>query len=211
MKKKKSKLWLFVFSFCPGAGHMYLGFMKMGLSFLLGFALSIVLVDLTSLDVLAVIPVAIYIYALFHANNIGALDDEQFYALEDQYLLGFDSIGSINFRLDGRIRSIAAVVLILIGISMLGDLGLGLLWDYVGLENPIMRLIYHTVRDVVPRVLIALAIIWFGIYLLRGKKVTEEQVPRIEQKPQGGQAGQNQAGTEEGISRQDQPDAQSGQ
>lgn len=161
---------------------MYLGFMKMGLSFLLGFALSIVLVDLTSLDVLAVIPVAIYIYALFHANNIGALDDEQFYALEDQYLLGFDSIGSVNFRLDGRIRSIAAVVLILIGISMLGDLGLGLLWNYVGLENPVMRLIYYTVRDVVPRVLIALAIIWFGIYLLRGKKVAEEPVPRIEQK-----------------------------
>lgn len=192
MKKKKSKFWLFLFSLCPGAGHMYLGFMKMGLSFLLGFALSIVLVDLTSLDVLAVIPVAIYIYALFHANNIGALDDEQFYALEDQYLLGFDSIGSVNFRLDGRIRSIAAVVLILIGISMLGDLGLGLLWNYVGLENPIMRLIYYTIRDVVPRVLIALAIIWFGIYLLRGKKVPGEQVPQIEQKQVSGQTGQNQ-------------------
>ncbi|MCX4338646.1 MAG: hypothetical protein OSJ72_03285 [Lachnospiraceae bacterium] len=182
MKSKKNRFWLFIFSLCPGAGHMYLGFMKMGLSFLLGFALSIALVDLTSLDVLAVIPIVIYIYALFHANNIGALSDEQFYALEDQYLLGFDNIKAANFRLDGRIRSIAAVVLILIGISMLGDLGLGLLWNYVGLENPIMRLIYHTVRDVVPRVLIALAIIWFGIYLLRGKKVPGEQVSQIEQK-----------------------------
>lgn len=182
MKSKKNRFWLFVFSLCPGAGHMYLGFMKMGLSFLLGFALSIALVDLTSLDVLAVISIVIYIYALFHANNIGALSDEQFYALEDQYLLGFDNIKAANFRLDGRVRSIAAVVLILIGISMLGDLGLGLLWNYVGLENPIMRLIYYTIRDVVPRVLIALAIIWFGIYLLRGKKVSEEQVPQIEQK-----------------------------
>lgn len=191
MKKKKNRFWLFIFSLCPGAGHMYLGFMKMGLSFLLGFALSIVLMDLTSLDVLAVIPVAIYIYALFHANNIGALDDEQFYALEDQYLLGFDNIKAANFRLDGRVRSIAAVVLILIGISMLGDLGLGLMWKYVGLENPIMRLIYYTIRDVVPRVLIALAIIWFGIYLLRGKKVSEEQVPWIEQKPENDQNSQN--------------------
>lgn len=198
MKKKKSKFWLFVFSLCPGAGHMYLGLMKMGLSFLLGFALSIALVSLTGLDVLAVIPVTIYIYALFHANNIGALDDEQFYALEDQYLLGFDSIGAANFRLEGRVRSIAAVVLIIIGISMLGDLGLGLLWNYVGLGNPIMRLIYYTVRDVVPRVLIALAIIWFGIYLLRGKKVTEEPVPRIEQKPQSGQAGQDQSCAQNG-------------
>lgn len=191
MKSKKNRFWLFIFSLCPGAGHMYLGFMKMGLSFLLGFALSIALVDLTSLDVLAVIPIVIYIYALFHANNIGALSDEQFYALEDQYLLGFDNIKAANFRLDGRVRSIAAVVLILIGISMLGDLGLGLLWNYVGLENPIMRLIYYTIRDVVPRVLIALAIIWFGIYLLRGKKVPGEQVPQIEQKPENDQNSQN--------------------
>lgn len=195
MKKKKSKFWLFLFSLCPGAGHMYLGFMKMGLSFLLGFALSIALVSLTGLDVLAVIPVVIYIYAFFHANNIGSLDDEQFYALEDQYLLGFDSIGAANFRLEGKVRSIAAVVLIIIGISMLGDLGLRMLWDYVGLNNPVMRLIYYTVRDVVPRVLVAIAIIWFGIYLLRGKKVPGEPVPRIEQKPQDGQ---NQAGTEGG-------------
>lgn len=198
MKKKKNRFWLFIFSLCPGAGHMYLGFMKMGLSFLLGFALSIAMVDLTSLDVLAVIPAVIYIYALFHANNIGALDDERFYALEDQYLLGFDSIGSVNFRLDGRIRSIAAVVLILIGVSMLGDLGLGLMWDYFGLENPVMRLIYHTVRDVVPRVLIALAVIWFGIYLLRGKKVPEEQVPQIEQKQTSGQAEQSRADAQNG-------------
>ena len=74
---------------------------------------------------------------------------------------------------------------------MLGDLGLGLLWNYVGLENPIMRLIYYTIRDVVPRVLIALAIIWFGIYLLRGKKVPGEQVPQIEQKQENDQNSQN--------------------
>ncbi len=189
MKKKKSKFWLFLFSLCPGAGHMYLGFMKMGLSFLLGFMLSIVVVDLTSLDVLAVIPVVIYIYALFHANNIGSLDDEQFYALEDQYLLGFDSIGAANFRLDGKVRSIAAVVLILIGVSMLGELGFQMLWEYVGgYNNHVMRVIFYTLRNVVPRVLIALAIIWFGIYLLRGKKAPEEQVPRIEQNQAGSEA-----------------------
>lgn len=195
MKKKKSKFWLFLFSLCPGAGHMYLGFMKMGLSFLLGFALSIVLVDLTGLGVLSVIPVTIYIYALFHANNIGALNDEQFYALEDQYLLGLDSIGNVNFRLEGKIRNIAAVVCILIGISMLGELGLGMLWDYIG-ENPLMRLIYYTVRDAVPRFLMAIVIIWFGIYLLRGKKVPGESMPQIEQKPQDGLAGQDQVETE---------------
>ena len=32
MKKQKGKFLLFVFSLCPGAGHMYMGLMKMGVS-----------------------------------------------------------------------------------------------------------------------------------------------------------------------------------
>lgn len=205
MKKKKNRFWLFIFSLCPGAGHMYMGFMKMGLSFLLGFLLSCALVSLTGLDVFAVIPATIYIYAFFHANNIGSLDDAGFYALEDAYLFGFDSIGSPRLRLEGKSRSIAAVVLILIGIFMLSNLGFDVLWHYVGNDNPVMRLFYYTVRDVVPRVLMAIAVIWFGIYLLRGKKAvlkdeeaSRKQEPmRIEEKEQcvsgtaGGQSEQN--------------------
>lgn len=186
MKNKKNRFWSFVFSLCPGAGHMYMGFMKMGLSFLLGFMISIALVSLTGLDVLAVIPIVIYIYAFFHANNIASLNDEQFYALEDEYLLGFDSIGAARFQLDRKSRGIAAAVLILIGISMLWNVGFGMLWNYVGHDNPVLRLIYYTMRDDVPRILIAIAIIWFGTMLLRGKKVSEEEntqepVKRIEQ------------------------------
>lgn len=184
---------------------MYLGFMKMGLSLLLGFMLSLALVNLTGLGALTVIPITIYIYAFFHANNIGALDDQRFYALEDVYLLGFDRIGSADFQLEGRVRSIASIVFILIGISMLGDIGFGMMWNYVGDDNPLMKFIYYTVRDVVPRVLMAIAIIWFGIYLLRGKKVPRESVPRIGQKPQDdqyGQAGQIQVNVESGQDAQ---------
>ena len=74
-----------------------------------------------------------------------------------------------------------------------------MLWDYVGHENPMMRLIYYTVRDVVPRFLMAIAIIWFGIYLLRGKKVSEEPVPRIEQKQAGTENVQNDQQNKDGM------------
>lgn len=196
MKNKKSRFWTVVFSFCPGAGHLYMGFMKMGLSFLMGFMISIALVSLTGLDVLAVIPVAIYIYAFFHANNIASLNDEQFYAMEDEYLLGLDGIGIERFHLDRKSRGIVAVILILIGICMLGKVGFGMLWEYVGLDNPVMRLIFYTMRNVVPRVLMAIAVIWFGIVLLRGNKLpfedetTQEPVKQIEQNPQGKENGQ---------------------
>lgn len=197
MKNKKSRFWTVVFSFCPGAGHLYMGFMKMGLSFLLGFMGSIALVNLTGLDVLAVFSVVIYIYAFFHANNIASLSDERFYALEDKYLLGLEGIGETRFKLNQKSRSIAAVALILIGICMLGKIGFGMIWEYVGLGNPVMKLIFYTVRNVVPRVLMAIAVIWAGIILLRGKKLpfedenAQEPLMQIEQNTRGSENGQN--------------------
>jgi len=170
MKNKKNRFWLFVFSLCPGAGHMYMGFMKMGLSFLLGFMLLIAAIAVTGLGVLSVFPITLYIYSFFHANNIGGLDDERFAALEDEYLFGFGDMNRIRFKLDQKNRNLAAVVLIILGIYMLWDVGFGMLRDYMGWDNPFIRAVYYTMRDEVPRIVIAIAIIWLGVSLLRGKK-----------------------------------------
>ena len=99
MKNKKSRFWVFVFSFLPGAGEMYMGFMKMGLSLMLGFMLTVAVVSIICMDSLAVIPVTIYIYSFFHANNIRTMDDESFAALEDNYLFGFDGLDSVKNKL----------------------------------------------------------------------------------------------------------------
>ena len=45
MKKKKNRFFLFCCSLWPGAGELYLGFMKTGLSLLGIFALSVVVVS----------------------------------------------------------------------------------------------------------------------------------------------------------------------
>lgn len=184
MKKKKSKFWLFLFSLFPGAGHMYLGLMRMGLSFMLGFMTLIAVVAVTGLDVLTVLPITLYIYSFFHANNIGGMDDETFATLEDEYLLGFGDIDRDRFRLDRRNRNLAAAVLIILGICMLWNVGFGMLRDYVGWDNPVIKAIYYTMRDDVPRIVIAIAIIWFGVMLLRGKKENNlvEEAPREQAK-----------------------------
>ena len=52
MQRKKSRFWLFLFSFMPGAGEMYMGFMKMGLSLMLGFMILVAIVGYTNLGVL---------------------------------------------------------------------------------------------------------------------------------------------------------------
>lgn len=184
MKKKKSKFWLFVFSFWPGAGHMYLGFMKMGVSLMMGFLLSSAVVGITGIGVLAVFPITLYIYSFFHANNIGGLDDEQFAAMEDAYLFGLDGIDYDRFRLERKSRKILAVVFIVLGVCMLWNIGFGMLWDYVGRDNPIMKAVYYLMRDDIPRLVIAIAIIWFGTVLLRGKKIAVEEKTSGEQEKQ---------------------------
>lgn len=174
MKKKKNRFWLFVFSLWPGAGHMYIGFMKMGLSFMTGFLLSCAVVGITNIGVLAVFPIIIYVYAFFHANNLGGLEDEQFAAMEDEYLFGFANMDYSRLKLNRRNRNLAAAALIILGVCMLWNVGFGMLWDYVGWDNPVEKVIYYTVRDELPRAVLALAVIWVGVRLLRGKSEIEE-------------------------------------
>lgn len=190
MKKKKSKFWLFIFSLCPGAGHMYMGFMRMGISLLLGFMVLLMVVSITGISAFSVLPLVLYVYSFFHANNIGGLDDESFEALEDEYLFGLHNIGSQQVKIDQKGKKVVAVVLIVIGLYMLWNVMFGLLRDFFGWNNPIIKAMYYMVTDDIPRVAIGIAIIWFGVVLLRGKKdvtvVTqdkkEESVIQIEQK-----------------------------
>lgn len=180
MKKRKSKFWLFIFSFVPGAGEMYMGLMKMGLSLMLGFMLSIAVVAITNISVLSVIAITIYIYCFFHAHNIGSMDEVDFQALEDTYLFGFDNLDQIKMKMSSKYRPAVAVVLIIIGVIMLANVGFNLLCEIFGWDNVYLSKIYYFVRDEVPRLLIGIAIIWGGIVMLRGKKVDDTETAQIE-------------------------------
>ena len=177
MQKKKSRFWLFIWSLVPGAGHMYLGFMKMGISLMLGFMTLIAVAALTNLGVLAIFPIALYIYSFFHANNLGALSDAEFYSIQDQYLLGMeglDSIEKIQVSISQKYRKVAAFILIAIGAVMLWNMGFDMLVDifeWNGWNNYYLRQVSYFVSDQLPRVVIAIAVIWIGISLIRGKKV----------------------------------------
>ena len=111
MKSKKSKFWLGVWSLIPGAGEMYLGFMKMGVSLMLAFGISIALTSMTGIGALAILPVTIYIYSFFHANNLGRVDDQTFQDIEDVYLFGLEGFEDVRKKLDGKGKKAVAAVL----------------------------------------------------------------------------------------------------
>ena len=174
MQKKKSRFWLFIWSLVPGAGQMYLGFMKMGLSLILGFMVLIAVAALTNLGVLAIFPIALYIYSFFHANNLGALNDEEFYSIKDEYLFGMeglDGIEKMRVGISRKYRKIIAIVMIVIGVIMLWNMVFDLMVDIFGWNNLYLRMIRTFMNYRMPRAVIAVAVIWIGISLIRGKKV----------------------------------------
>lgn len=175
MRKKKNRFLLFCCSFIPGAGELYLGFMNMGLSLLMSFALLTVIVGFTGIGILSFMPAVLWVYSFFHANNLGSLTDEQFYNMEDTYLFGFSNtdIESIRKSLAGRYRKALAIILIILGISMLWNVAMDFIYYTVGYEfydryiAPYTSVISHTM----PQLVISIIIIWFGIRLISGKKV----------------------------------------
>lgn len=182
MKKKKSKFWLGVFSLVPGAGEMYLGFMKMGVSLMLMCGLAIALMAMTEIMALSVIVVTIYIYSFFHANNLGRMDDQAFQEMEDCYLFGMDGFLSVRDSVKGRYKKIVGGILVLFGLAMLWNALFSVLCDIFGWDNEMLREIYRFMRDEFPRVLIGAAVTWGGIWMLRGKKTQSaayEEVDRI--------------------------------
>lgn len=86
MTRQKNKILTFLFSLIPGAGQMYLGFMKRGLSLIFYVvAIGCVAMVLTIEELLILIP-PVWMYAFFDALNLNGADPEFFKTVEDNYI-----------------------------------------------------------------------------------------------------------------------------
>lgn len=163
MKRKKSKFLTFLCSLVPGAGHMYLGFMKMGVSLLLTFVGIMSIASWTGIDELVFVGFVVWIYAFFHVHNIAGAPDEEFQKQEDYYLISFGNDMPRNMQ---RIISIG---LILLGGLMLINVLPHMLPQFI--INYMPNGIFHYL----PQSIVALVLIAAGIVMIMGKKVSLEQ------------------------------------
>lgn len=166
MIRKKTGLFTFLFSLFPGAGEMYMGFYKQGISIMLYFLGVIFISSAIHLGPLGFLLPLIWFYSFFHVHNLASMPDEEFYALEDDYLFLPTTDGVKGFMGSDKGKKILAIVLILLGLSVL--------WNNV---NDILQSMFpwfmdkiYTITDTVPRTIVAIAVIWLGIHLIRGKK-----------------------------------------
>lgn len=163
MTKKRNGFFALCFSLVPGAGEMYMGFMKQGVSIMAAFWLLIFLAAFLNIGpVLFILPI-LWCYSFFNVHNIRGLSDDEFYALEDDYAFHMEKflpVGSTS----RKHSTFGAAALIILGVMML--------WNNMMefLRWLIPSPLYWTITEGLPQIFIGLALVFTGLYLIRGKK-----------------------------------------
>ena len=176
--KKKNRFLTFCCSLLPGAGEMYMGFMRMGVSLMLLFFLAIFVPAVLRLDVLISFAFIVWFYGFFHANHLAALGDEEFAQIEDTYLFEMDALANGKDFVQKYHKWIAGG-LIAAGIFLLWNSATDVMYG----RFPVVYEIMLTIGNYVPRVFVAIVIIVIGINMIKGKKkqlAQDEPVPEAQ-------------------------------
>lgn len=171
MTRKKGKLLTFLWSLIPGAGEMYLGFFKQGVSIMGIFCILLGISGFLDMAFLTFLSPIVWFYSFFHANNLVSLPDDEFYALEDDYLIHWNDI-SKNKETLKKYRKVLAAVLIFFGLSILWNSFSHLLFRYIlpslYLTDEAVNLIRYIAASI-PQGVVAIGIIVIGIIMIKGK------------------------------------------
>ncbi len=165
MRYKRNGFLTFCFACLPGAGQMFLGFMKRGISLMAIFFGAIGLAGFLQLDILLFVVPIIWFYSFFDAMNKNALTKEELNELPDHFL-GIED-GDLQLFSKRKSRMVIAVALIVIGVYSLVQMIWNLLGDVFG-ELPYW--LYEGIFYDTPRVLFSLVIIIVGFYLIGVRK-----------------------------------------
>lgn len=181
MTNKKSKFITFFISLIPGAGEMYLGFYKTGTSIMILFFGGMAVFSSLFQPLMSFLPV-LWFYSFFHTHNLNSMPDDEFYALEDDYL--FHIQPNQLAGLAKKYRKPLACLLILIGVSMIWDHVCHILFSishwFIWSDAILSVIRYWT--NAIPQLAAAALIIWIGWRLIRNKKETLSTPPYLADK-----------------------------
>lgn len=119
MQKQKRGFLLFICSLIPGAGEMYMGFFKQGISIMTLFWAVVAIAGGLNMSSLVILLPIIWFYSFFHVHNLKDLPEEEFYAVEDNYILHLDTVFHNVEKITQKQIKVTAVLLIVFGIAIL--------------------------------------------------------------------------------------------
>lgn len=173
IKKKKSGFITFCCSLFPGAGEMYLGFMKMGVSLMSLFIFLMILGNMLNIDSLLSIGIIVWFYSFFHVHNLAGLTENEYMNTKDEFLFNFDKILDADKKNIEKYRKVIAIILILFGTLLLWQ---GIKAAFLPLLPDFILRVISRMENTVPQILAGIGIIIGGFYMIKGKKENMEEV-----------------------------------
>lgn len=167
MIKKKSKFFTGVFSLIPGAGQMFMGFMKQGVSIMATFFAIIFLSSWLNIGPLMFAIPVLWFYSFFDAINKMSLDDEEFYAQEDKYLVSVDKLLGVENTFFQRRNLFFGIILAFLGVYLIWN---NCLNYFQGLLPYKVYAVLYALNNIFPQFAIGVIIIIIGIKMIIGKK-----------------------------------------
>lgn len=159
MKHKKNRFFTCIFSMMFGAGQMYMGFMRQGLS-IMGCALGIIAVGITTnLSIVYLILPLLWFYSFFDSMNKRALTNEEFMKLEDSSIFPIELNTEKMNEFAGKYQIYIGGGFIFLGICILNNSVLSYIFPQGSL---ILRMLG-------PQFLISVVMIVIGVRMILSK------------------------------------------
>lgn len=163
---RKNLFFTFCFSFIPGAGQMYQGYMKRGGSILLLLTLLCMIAVIISTPIMIFPIMALFAYSFFDTFNIRnriGTDKE----ILDEYIWSNQDLIDIKSKFDiSKRHTFFGVILIIFGVyillnSVIGDLAY---------DIPYLRIFASLLSNYLPPIIIATICIYVGIKFISKKE-----------------------------------------
>ena len=101
MRRQRKGFLTWIASLIPGAGELYMGFEKQGVSLMILFWGSVALIAMLGMGWPIFLLPVIMVLQFFHVHNLKTMNPEEFYMVEDRYLLHMDELAK-EFRSDKK-------------------------------------------------------------------------------------------------------------
>ncbi len=167
MLKQRNRSATVVCAILPGAGHMLMGFMKRGVSFMGLFFLVIFLSSWLRIGPLLYLLPVLWFYAFFECLNIAWASAEEFSHLHDSYLFQPGNSPVLNGVSSRRWAFYGGILLVFFGVYLVLDkfavYSTGFLSDYASS-------VICMISSILPQIFFGVVIILIGIRLIVGKK-----------------------------------------
>lgn len=167
MRKKRNKTLTVLFSLIPGGGHMFMGFMKLGVSLMSLFFLLIFLSSWLNIGPLLYALPVLWFYSFFSSINMAWVDDTQFFEFEDRYCFTTESFSQVNKRLSGRGGLYVGILLLFFGIYLILSKLVQNVYSMLRVEiaDALTNIVY-----VFPQIFLGAIIVIIGVRLIIGKR-----------------------------------------